>query len=112
MFLGMNFFSAGHGNMVALHRVVAIVDVNSEPIKRLIKTAEQSGKLITAVKGRKWRSAIILDTGQIVLSSVQSETLANRLFAGKDSISKFNVLDEGLDEDNPDLDLNKGEDLE
>lgn len=69
----------GFGNVVVAERIVAIVNPASSPMKRLREEAKNLGKLIDATEGRKTRSILVLDSDHIVLSSLQTETIAQRL---------------------------------
>ncbi|MGI6550328.1 MAG: extracellular matrix/biofilm regulator RemA [Syntrophomonadales bacterium] len=69
----------GFGNIVAANRIVAIVSPESAPIKRIIQEAREKGSLIDATYGRRTRAVVIVDSGHIILSAVQPETVANRL---------------------------------
>jgi regulator of extracellular matrix RemA (YlzA/DUF370 family) len=73
------FINIGFGNVIATSKVVAIINPGSRSIKKLRDEAKQSGKLIDATEGRKTRSIIIADSGHIVLSSLQVETISQRL---------------------------------
>lgn len=73
--------NVGFGNMVAIDRVIAIVDPGSAPMKRLKDEAKQAGKLIDATNGRRTRSIIVTDSDHIVLSAIQTETIAQRFEA-------------------------------
>ena len=75
----MKLVNIGFGNMVSAERMVAIVSPDSAPIKRIIREGEDNGVLINATYGRRTRAVIITDSGHIVLSSVQPETVASRL---------------------------------
>ena len=68
----------GFGNSVVSKRVVAIISPNAAPIKRLRDEAREEKRLIDATQGRKTRSVIITDSNHIVLSAIQSETIAQR----------------------------------
>jgi regulator of extracellular matrix RemA (YlzA/DUF370 family) len=68
----------GFGNVVVAHQVIGIVSPESAPIKRTIAEAREHGKLIDATYGRKTRAVIITQSGQIVLSAILTETLADR----------------------------------
>ena len=68
----------GFGNMVVAKRVLAIVNPNSSPMKRLREEARESGQLIDSTQGRRTRSIIITDSGHVILSAVQTETVAMR----------------------------------
>ena len=75
----MKFINIGFGNMVAVERIVAIASPDSAPIKRLVQDAKDSGRVIDVSCGRRTRAAIITDSEHVILSAVQSETIANRL---------------------------------
>ncbi|MGD2125247.1 MAG: DUF370 domain-containing protein [Desulfobacteraceae bacterium] len=68
----------GFGNSVVSRRVVAIISPSAAPIKRLRDEAREEKRLIDATQGRKTRSVIITDSNHIILSAIQSETIALR----------------------------------
>ncbi len=68
----------GFGSTLAADRVVAIVSPNSAPMKRLKDEAKDERRLIDATHGRRTRSIIVMDSNHIVLSAIQSETIAQR----------------------------------
>ncbi|NLW16526.1 MAG: DUF370 domain-containing protein [Firmicutes bacterium] len=80
----VRFVSIGFGNMVAAHRMVAIVSPESAPIKRLVQEARERGMLIDATYGRRTRAVIITDSDHVILSAVQPETVAQRLHKNED----------------------------
>ncbi|HOC05893.1 MAG: extracellular matrix/biofilm regulator RemA [Bacillota bacterium] len=80
----MRLVNIGFGNIVSAGRIISIVSPESAPIKRNIQEARERGNLIDATYGRRTRAVIIMDSGHIILSAVQPETVANRL-AGKSS---------------------------
>jgi len=69
----------GFENRVISRRIVAIVNPNSAPIKRMITAAKENNMLIDATSGKPTRSAIITDSGYIVLSSISPRNLSARL---------------------------------
>lgn len=75
----MKFINIGYGNIVSAERIIAVVSPDSAPIKRLIQEARDKGKLINSTSGRRTRAVIIADSEHIILSSVQPETIANRI---------------------------------
>ena len=81
----MKFINIGFGNMVSTDRIVSIVSPDSAPIKRLIQDAKDLGRVIDVSCGRRTRAVIITDSEHIILSAIQSETIANRLDNGVDS---------------------------
>lgn len=80
----MKLINIGFGNIVAAGHMVAVVSPESAPIKRIITEAREKGILIDATYGRKTRSVIICDSEHVILSAVQTETVAMRL--SKDEI--------------------------
>jgi len=79
--LAAKLLNVGFGNMVVVARVIAIVDPGSAPMKRLKDEAKQAGKLVDATNGRRTRSIIVTDSDHVVLSAIQTETIAQRLEA-------------------------------
>lgn len=75
----MKLINVGFGNMVCADKIVAIVGSESAPIKRIIRESEDKGMLINATYGRRTRSVIITESGHIILSSVQPETVVSRI---------------------------------
>ena len=75
----MRLINIGFGNMVSVGRVIAVISPESAPIKRMIREAEDAGVLVNATYGRKTKSVIITDSGHIVLSAMQPETISGRL---------------------------------
>ncbi|MDR1617080.1 MAG: DUF370 domain-containing protein [Syntrophomonadaceae bacterium] len=77
--MDIKLVNIGFGNIVAVNRIVAIVGPESAPIKRVIQEAREKGTLVDATYGRRTRAVIVADSGHVVLSAVQPETVANRL---------------------------------
>lgn len=77
----MKLVNIGFGNMVSANRMVAIVSPESAPIKRIIQDAKERGTLIDATHGRRTRAVVIMDSDHIILTYLQSETVANRMIA-------------------------------
>ena len=79
--MNATLLNVGFNNAVAAERVVAVVSADPSPIKRLREAAERHQKLIDATNGRRTRTVIITDSDHVVLSSLQPETVAERLAA-------------------------------
>ena len=77
--MSIQLLDIGFGNMVSANRVMAIISPESAPIKRMVQDARDKGLLIDATYGRKTRAVLVMDSGQIVLSAIQPETVAHRL---------------------------------
>jgi regulator of extracellular matrix RemA (YlzA/DUF370 family) len=75
----IQLLDVGFGNMVSANRIIAIIDPESAPIKRIITTARENQTLVDVTMGRKTRAVIITDTSAVILSAIQPETIANRL---------------------------------
>jgi regulator of extracellular matrix RemA (YlzA/DUF370 family) len=69
----------GHGNVVLAHQIVAIVALDSLPVKRLIESVKGSTKLVDATNGRRTRAVIVTESDHLILSSLEPATLAQRL---------------------------------
>lgn len=79
----MKLINIGFGNMVSAKRLIAIVSPESAPIKRMMREADDKGMLVNATYGRRTRAVLVTDSGHIVLSALQPETVANRLTSGE-----------------------------
>jgi extracellular matrix regulatory protein A len=77
----IKLINIGFGNIVSANRIVSIVSPESAPIKRIIQESRDRGMLIDATYGRRTRAVIITDSGHVILSAVQPETVAHRLTA-------------------------------
>lgn len=74
----MELINVGFGNTVSAHRIIAIVSPESAPIKRIISEARDRTQLIDATYGRRTRAAIVTDSGHVLLSAIQPDTVAQR----------------------------------
>lgn len=70
--------------MLNASRVIALVSSDSAPSKRLIQDAKDSGRAVDCTCGRKTRCVIITDSDHVILSALQSETVASRLNGSDD----------------------------
>jgi regulator of extracellular matrix RemA (YlzA/DUF370 family) len=77
--LGTELLNVGFGNMVVASRIVTIVNPSSAPSKRLKDEAKEVRKLVDATNGRRTRSIVVMDSDHVILSAIQTETLAQRL---------------------------------
>jgi len=69
----------GFGNVIAVNRVLALLSINQQPVKRLIREAREKERLIDATHGRKAKTVILFETGHMMLAAVTAETIAHRL---------------------------------
>lgn len=82
----MKLINIGFGNMINAQRLVAIVSPDSAPIKRLIQECKERGTLIDATQGRRTRAVMIMDSDHVILTYLQCETVANRLYSDHDEL--------------------------
>lgn len=74
----------GFNNSVIAKKIIAVINSDSNPSKRLIADARTSGKLIDATEGRRTRAVIVMDGGYAVLSALMPETLIARVEGSSD----------------------------
>ncbi len=75
----MKLVNIGFGNMVSVSRIIAVVSPDSAPIKRIISDARERGNLIDATYGRRTRAVVVCDSGHVILSALQPETVSGRM---------------------------------
>lgn len=81
----MKLINIGFGSMVAAGRILAVVDPDSAPIKRVVQEARERGMLVDASYGRKTKAVILMDTDHVILSALTPEMLGNRLESTENS---------------------------
>lgn len=69
----------GHENFLNGNMVSTTMKPDRSPATRIRRDAAEKGLLVNAAAGRKARSVIVLTTGQVVLSALQTTTLAGRI---------------------------------
>ncbi|MBE6978394.1 MAG: DUF370 domain-containing protein [Ruminococcaceae bacterium] len=74
----MKLINIGFGSMISAARVLAVVDPDSAPIKRVVQEARERGMLIDASYGRKTKAVILMDTDHVILSAITPEALSTR----------------------------------
>jgi hypothetical protein len=72
------FLEIGFDNYVLPENVGAIFNPNSQPIIRLIKDAKVNNRCFDVRQGKKTRSALVLNTGEVILSAIDPKTIRNR----------------------------------
>ncbi len=77
----MQLLNVGHGNTVVMEKIVAVVNTGSSPARKLKEIAKNENRLLDVTEGRRTRSILVLDSNHVVLSSVQSETISQRMQA-------------------------------
>ena len=74
----MKLINIGFGSLIAANRVLAVVEPDSAPIKRVVQEARDRGMLVDASYGRKTKSVILMDTDHVNLSALTPELLNAR----------------------------------
>ena len=75
----MELVDVGFGSMISPRRLVALIGPDSAPVKRMIQEAREAGNLVDATYGRRTRSVLIMDSGHIILSAIESEAVSERM---------------------------------
>jgi extracellular matrix regulatory protein A len=73
------FVNVGFSSMVPLHQIQTVSDPEGASVKRLITEARSHKCLLDATHGRRTRSIMMMHSGHIILSSIQLDTLAQRI---------------------------------
>ncbi len=70
----------GYGSFLNEGRIVAVLQPDSAPIKRMVQEGRDRGAVIDASYGRKTAAVFVMDSGHIVLSALPPER-----FGGQDN---------------------------
>ena len=76
------FVNIGFGNYLNSAQVVTVSRADSAPMKRLIGNAKDQGILVDATQGRRTKSVSTAMNGQVILSALMPETIADRCRPG------------------------------
>lgn len=79
----MRPINIGFGNMVMEDRIIAIVNPDSAPSKRLREDAKAQNRLVDATLGRKTKTLIITDSNHVIMSAINPETISLRIEKGE-----------------------------
>lgn len=86
----MQLLNVGFGNVVSAERIISIISPEAAPIKRMVQESKDSKMAIDATCGRRTKAVIVMNSGHIVLSALQPETLAGRLDVGLENKEEIN----------------------
>ncbi len=75
----MKALNIGYNNTVSLDKIIAVINADSKPARRLKERAEREGRLVDATSGRKTRSCIITNSNHLILSSLNNQTISQRI---------------------------------
>lgn len=91
----MHLLNVGHGNTVVMEKIVAVINTGSSPARKLKEIAKNENRLLDVTEGRRTRSILILESNHVVLSSVQSETINQRMQALQLNLQLRRVEEQG-----------------
>ena len=85
----------GYGNIVNMDKVIGIIRADAAPIKRMIQIAKDNNQAVDATCGRKTKSVLVMDSGQMVLSALLPDTIENRVNGiNENPSSERGIIDE------------------
>ena len=76
--------NVGYGNNVNIDKVLAIVNAESSPSRRLIKNAKEKGLVVDATEGNKTAAIIVMESDKVVLSAISADTIRKRINTPKE----------------------------
>ena len=79
----MKPINIGFNNMVMDIRIIAVINPDSAPSKRLKEEAKLENRLIDATLGRKTKTLIITDSNHVIMSAINPETISARIEKGE-----------------------------
>jgi len=77
----MQLINVGFGNTVMVDRIIAVINTGSSPARKLKELAKDGERLVDVTEGRRTRSLLVMDSNHVILSSIQPDTISQRLAA-------------------------------
>ena len=68
----------GYGNMVSADKIVAVVNPDAAPVKRLVQSVKGTKDLVDATQGRKTKAVIVTSESILILSALTPDTISRR----------------------------------
>jgi hypothetical protein len=91
--------NVGFDNYVISDKVIALVSSDSAPMRRVIQEFRKTGRLIDATQGRKTKSVVFLESGQIAASALPQEVLMRRISGDVRATAPAPEEDEEMEEE-------------
>lgn len=88
------FINVGFGNIVNAEKIVAVVSPDAAPIKRMVQSAREEGRIIDATQGRRTKAVMVTEDSYLVLSALQPDTIGRRVHSEKNIIEEKGDIDE------------------
>jgi extracellular matrix regulatory protein A len=78
---GTELVHVGFGHFLAIDKILALANMSkgTAPIQRLVRDAKRRGNIIDMTTGRKTKTAVITQSGHIVLLAITPEAVAGRV---------------------------------
>jgi len=71
--------NVGFYNFILEDKIVALINSDSAPMRRMIQECRKNGRLIDATQGRKTKSVIFLIGGNVATSALPQDVLLKRM---------------------------------
>ena len=71
----MKLIDVGYGNRINSDRIVAVISADSAPAKRTVSAAKDRNLAIDATCGKKTKTVIVMDSGHIVMSAKDPDSV-------------------------------------
>ena len=72
----------GFGTMINVNKILAVLQPDSAPVKRMVQQGKEERTVVDATQGRKTKAVILMDNNRIILCALTPETLAARAGMG------------------------------
>jgi regulator of extracellular matrix RemA (YlzA/DUF370 family) len=90
--------NVGFYNYILEDKIIALINSDSAPMRRMIQECRKNGRLIDATQGRKTKSVIFLVGGNVATSALPQDVLLRRMI-GEASTDEA-VADREISEEN------------
>lgn len=77
------FVNIGFGNVINADKIVAVVNPEAAPVKRMVQSAREEDRIVDATQGRKTKAVVVTEDTYIVLSALQPDTILRRVQSDK-----------------------------
>ncbi len=78
--------NVGFGNLVNADRIIAVVNPDGAPVKRMVQRAKEENRVVDATAGRKTKAVIVCESDRIILSALVPDTIGRRLTDSADTM--------------------------
>jgi len=65
----MKLLDIGYGNCINSDKIVAAVNAESAPARRLVSAAKERGTAVDATCGKRARTVFVMDSGHVITSA-------------------------------------------